>query len=226
MKKFLFVLLLSFFFIPNVKAYTEISNPLEYGMTILSPSCSDNILKVSFSKFTFNNGYWGILDETDLSSTSKQYFVNDYLIEVKPSTTYRLDSTRSLPYYIHFFDENLNKLSSTTYYPASSFTSQDNAKYLLFGRYDVPSNTFKIVSDHSFMIHEGNSNIDYVDYEECPANVPDTTLDNFYSIYVSKLKELSEFTIENKFVLSAFVIVLIFAFLASFIYLFFGRRKR
>lgn len=224
MKKILFTLLISLFMISNVNASTEISNPLEHGMTILPQSCSDNMLKVGFSKFTYSNGRWRTLDETDLASTSSLYFANDYLIEIEPDTRYYYYSTLSAPFYIHIFDENLTQLSSTTYYPSSSFTSPTNAKYLLLGRYITPSGILK-VSQHSFMISKGSSYLDYVDYEQCPVEVADTTLDNFYSIYVTKLKELSEFTIENKFVLSAFVIVLIFALLASFIHLF-GRRKR
>ena len=55
--------------------------------------------------------------------------------------------------------------------------------------------------------------------------VIDATLDNFYSIYLSKLSSLATFATENKIFFSAIAILLTFAIFELFFMLFRGRRK-
>ena len=55
--------------------------------------------------------------------------------------------------------------------------------------------------------------------------VADATLDNFYSIYLSKLSSLATFATENKIFFSALGILLSFAIFELFFMLFRGRRK-
>lgn len=54
--------------------------------------------------------------------------------------------------------------------------------------------------------------------------IPDITLDNFYSIYVTKLKEFSQYSFENKYILGTLSIILLFIILEIILNLF-GRRK-
>ena len=55
--------------------------------------------------------------------------------------------------------------------------------------------------------------------------VADTTLDGFYSIYLTKLSSLATFATENKIFFSAIAILLTFAIFELFFMLFRGRRK-
>lgn len=55
--------------------------------------------------------------------------------------------------------------------------------------------------------------------------VADATLDNFYSIYLTKLSSLATFATENKIFFSALGILLSFAIFELFFMLFRGRRK-
>ncbi|MDD5826607.1 MAG: hypothetical protein PUD25_02435 [Bacilli bacterium] len=55
--------------------------------------------------------------------------------------------------------------------------------------------------------------------------VADATLDNFYSIYLSKLSSLATFATENKIFFSALGLLLSFAIFELFFMLFRGRRK-
>ena len=59
-----------------------------------------------------------------------------------------------------------------------------------------------------------------------PTIEPDTTLDNFYTIAINKLVELSNFTLENKFTLFALGIVIFFTIIGLFIHLFKGGRRQ
>lgn len=199
----------------------------------ISCSTSKNLLKL-------NNFVQG--NPTDIVIGSIGYYTYSYngYIQVKPSTAYHYANhftTSSTPRRVAvvFYGQDFKKLSYlndkvTSSYHDYSFTTPDNAYYITLHLYTV---NFATLNSSPYQLEEGSSKTDYVDYEQCPVEepepepepiIPDTTLDNFYSIYVTKLKELSDFSIENKFVLSAFVIVLIFALLALFIHLF-GRRK-
>lgn len=55
--------------------------------------------------------------------------------------------------------------------------------------------------------------------------VIDATLDNFYSIYLSKLSSLATFATENKIFFSAIVFLLAFIIFELFFMLFLGRRR-
>ena len=55
--------------------------------------------------------------------------------------------------------------------------------------------------------------------------VADATLDNFYSIYLSKLSSLATFATENKIFFSAIVFLLAFIIFELFFMLFLGRRR-
>ena len=91
---------------------------------------------------------------------------------------------------------------------------------------------------NTYVISKSDSETEYIAYEECntspepevpedePTITPDSTLDNFYSIFLDKLKALSNFSLENKFVLSAISIVLALICLEFIIYLFKGGRWR
>lgn len=202
----------------------------------ISCSTTGNLIKP-------NNFIVGIYKPFDYSPNDNYneigYITHSYasIIPVESMTSYKFFadvsySGKILRIAIAYYDEDFNYISyfnervtSPNFY--YSFTTIENSRYVTLHLYiDGYSSQYQGFADelNSVYYHFSKTDVSRIDYEQCPVEVKDTTLDNFYSIYVTKLKELSEFTIENKFVLSAFVIVLIFALLASFIHLF-GRRK-
>lgn len=112
----------------------------------------------------------------------------------------------------------------------TSFTFTANK---ISGRlYIVQSGPFNIVNEYQpfndklkeFWLVEGDSICTNVTQPEVPdpeepVITPDTTLDNFYSIYFDKLTSLSNFAAENKFILSAITILLFVCCLELFLYL-------
>lgn len=223
MKKILLALTLLILFIPAVNA-EELTMPLE-GMGI-ADSCSKNLIKADFGKFEHNGSYWGIVDST---STSKHYFINAYFSKIKSNTTYYFSSNNKLYYTFVEYDENLNQVNSFSKWNNNSFTTTENTQYINFIAYT----TYSDITNETwyYQLELGTTGTDYVEYEDCIINIEptvsaDTSLDTFYSIYLNKLVLLANFSTENKFVLSALVIILVFTLTGLFIHLFKGGRRQ
>lgn len=137
----------------------------------------------------------------------------------------------------HYYDAEGKILAKYTnsYSSVSELNSNDTIIYSSQGSLEGLS-YFNL----SFYVYEVNNyykpNSDVIltlsDYEltECPVIdepvVPDSTLDNFYSIYLDKLKLLSDYVLENKFFFSAIGIILLFIVLEFILHLFFINRRR
>lgn len=50
--------------------------------------------------------------------------------------------------------------------------------------------------------------------------IADTTLNSFYTLYLNKIKSLADYSLENKYVLSAIAIIITFTIIGLFIYFF------
>lgn len=228
MKKIILILMLAtFMLVPNVNAEVEI-DPC-YNDYLINLSWSNYYTKYDLSQDSWvihsysNSSMFDGLQYLFPSSANKTYYIKSFTGQTKNGSI-SLQTT-------FLYDENKNLLSNySNGYNSFSVTAQNDQ--LIYNGLDFAS--FISINPKPSLREFLGDVVAIADFDlsTCPAIeepepiVPDTTLDNFYSIYVSKLKELSDFTIENKFVLSAFVIVLIFALLASFTHLFFGRRKR
>jgi len=226
MKKLtLFLLLFGLFLIPGLSVHA-----LE-----ITCSNSKNLLKP-------NNFVSGIYQPFEYSPVDVGYADTSYngLIPVSPSTdySYHHDSTASgsTPYRIAiaYYDSSYNYLSSTNERSNYStfkytFTTLDNAYYITLHLYHAKLDTLNTVS---YQLEQGSAITDFVEYEECIIEpepepiIPDSTLDTFYALFVDKLKLLSKFSVENKFILSAITIIIVLVCLELFLHLIKGGRKR
>lgn len=236
MKKLLLSLLLTIFLIPRVNASTTLSDPLEC-FQIAPPSSTKNIF------INTSNNSCGVDNNTFVKyeeSETQRYYCTDYFFEIKPGTTYtftHFDSSfspvQSPSYnYLYIYDSDFIRLSSNQnwFAPPYTITLPDNAKYILYCSWKS-----KKFLNYNIQLEEGaitsTSDLSFVAYEEkisIPEEpdtpiVADTTLDNFYSIYIEKLTTLSSFATENKFILSAITIILFVGCLELFLYL--ARRR-
>lgn len=239
MKKLILTLLFSIFFIPSVNASTNLDNPLDC-FSIASPSSTKNIFSnnwgTSENACGYINGYFKHFSSDD---TGSQYYCINNFIEIESETTYTfthfdssylpIDSPRYNSFYI--FDENFTKLSdfSNWFSPPYNYTTPANAKYLLYCTHtsfsSVPSNLniqlelgpITSINDLSFEEYK-----EYIDEPVIPEEpiIADTTLDTFYSIYLSKLQSFSQYVIENKFLLGTIGIILLFVVLEIILNLF------
>lgn len=238
MRKIVFVLslILMTFSIPNVNALTKLDNPLDC-FSIASPSSTKNMYLTDWGTKEKSCGYVNSIFYQYSSDTGSQYYCNNNFIEVEPNTTYTFthfnnsfSPVQSSSYNnIYLFDENFNQLLKTQnwFAPPYNFTTVANSKYFLYCTYS----SFGSFSNQKIQLEKGSiskNDLAYVEYEkkqELPPEddipiVADTTLDGFYSIYVSKLKELSDYVIENKFLLGTFGIILSFIVLEIILNLF------
>ena len=231
MKKILLILLLTIFFIPNVNARTELSDPLQcFGVS--SPSSTKNILNFEWNEYCgyVNSRFYDYSD-----STSGGYYCIDNFIEVEPNTIYTLshyDNNFSpikapKPHFMYFFDKDFKELDSygRDYFASpKNLTTKLDAKYFLYCTYNVKA------SDNIVQLEKGEittkEELIYVPYEEYvappePMPLPaDTTLDTFYSIYLDKLSTATTYATENKFLLGMIGVILSFIILELVLNLF------
>ena len=231
MKKILLILLLTIFFMPNVNALTELSDPLQcFGVS--SPSSTKNILNFEWNEYCgyVNNRFYDYSD-----STSGGYYCIDNFIEVEPDTTYTLSHydnnfspiTSPTAHFMYFFDKDFKQLDSygRNYFqsPKNLITKSD-AKYFLYCTYNVKA-SYNIVQLEKGEITT-KEELSYVPYEEYvappePMPLPaDTTLDTFYSIYLDKLSTATTYATENKFLLGMIGVILSFIILELVLNLF------
>lgn len=236
--KYLFLLIfITFISISNVNASTSLSGYEEAGITVLPNSCSSNLLKFEFTNIIYANRKFFKLDDSELQGTTSEWASNNYFIEVKPSTTYyfyNYTSKSIINVKIYYVTEDFtisSNANSTQLNETSSFVTLSDTKYILFTNYAKPSVTLTYLD--SFMISESEGLSSYIPYEECAINpeepeqpeqpeIPttDSTLDDFYNIFNSKLKLLASYTLENKFFFSAIGVVVLFSVLGIFLKIF------
>ena len=235
----IFILILSFTFIPKVSAMTEVRTFEEAEITIAPNSCTDNLLKYEVTNVLYNGSIF-LLTDDELSSNSSTYMSNNYFTEVKPGQTYHFyNSVRWLNSFVYFFKEDLSASStkSIQLYDSGPITVPTDAKYLLFTMYTSAPNAHSYTG--KFMISEKSDLTSYVEYAECtitpdppeepeqpdepdkPEIIPDTTLDDFYNLFISKLKDLSQYSLNNKFILGAIAIIVLFTVLELVLKLFY-----
>lgn len=231
MKKNLFFTLILMFislFIFNTDVNAEeIEFPLE-GMGIANSS-SKNLLKPGFGPSAYTGNYWYVI--TDTSSTSKRYPVLNNFIKVKPNTTYTFSSNLRLNFYFYEFDSSFNDIVSFQAFPSWSFTTNENCSYFLLGAYAHV--TVLNDSQYWFQLEEGDVATDYVEYAENLESDPiisdfpkpqetdqSKILQNFYTLFLDRLKFISEYAINNYLFLAFIGIFLILVILEIFLYLY------
>lgn len=238
MRKIVFVLslMLMTFSVPTVNALTTISNPLDC-FSIAPESSTKNMYLSDWGTNEKACGYANEKFYQYSSDSGNQYYCNNNFIEVEPNTTYTLthfnnsfSPVQSSAYNnIYLFDENFNQVLKTQnwFAPPYNFTTVANSKYFLYCTYSWFSSipTQKIQLEKGSIGKEDLAYVEYEEKQELPPDddipiVADTTLDGFYSIYVSKLKELSDYVIENKFLLGTFGVILSFIVLEIILNLF------
>lgn len=201
----------------------------------ISCSTSKNLLKPA-------NFIDGLYKPFDYSPVDVGYYHVSYgsLIPVEPSTTYTYlhdftTSTSPRRVAIVYYDENYQYLSYINEKTTSSsfkysFTTLSNSYYITLHLYSANLDT---LNSNQYQLSKGSSITEFVDYEECvieepepdipeedPVVIPDTTLNDFYSIYLDKLKLLFNYAQENKFLLSFIGIILLFVILEIILILF------
>lgn len=207
--------------IPSVNAETETCSS---SANLAKPNnFLDGFYAFRDKTFTFVSGLTGSSAVGPVSSTYNGY------ISVEPNTTYYFSAPDSgaSRLIIAFLDSDFNQLTYTSKKMTSiSAVSPENASYAILYHY------YGTLNGTSYYFSATNEYVDYVEtactVTEEPEEpiIPDTTLDSFYSIYVEKLTLLSNYALENRFVLSAITIILVLVCLELFIYLIKGGRKR
>ncbi len=158
------------------------------------------------------------------------------LISVKPNTNYYFSSNYSFGNAkFMFLDENQFYISGINTNRTKSFLTPANAYYLIFVLNSYAINSFWDSYNNGTawaQIEEGTSQSDYIRFEACSVQEPDkpianNSLTDFYSIYLEKLGMISNFALENKFLLSMVGIILLFAVLEIVFSMFrFDERRR
>ena len=220
MKKYLLTLLAIFVVLaPNVKAE-------EYN------SCFDEYKIANSLKFTMEENYGSRMLVNLPLEQNKTYYLKFWNLD--HSHLYKLGS---LHFYYDSSDHILAK-NTNTYVNVSEFNDNDTIIYSLKKNLDNLSYfhlSFYVFNRNNYYVPNSDVVLTLSDYEltECPKTEPDeppipiadATLDNFYSIYLSKLSSLATFATENKIFFSALGILLSFAIFELFFMLFRGRRK-
>ena len=220
MKKYLLTLLAIFVVLaPNVKAE-------EYN------SCFDEYKIANSLKFTREENYGSRMLVNLPLEQNKTYYLKFWNLD--HSYLYKPGSQ-------HFYydsSDNILARYTNTYVNVSEFNDNDTIIYSLNKNLDNLSYfhlSFYVFNRNNYYVPNSDVVLTLSDYEltECPKTEPDeppipiadATLDNFYSIYLSKLSSLATFATENKIFFSALGILLSFAIFELFFMLFRGRRK-
>ena len=228
MKRYLFILLVSIFLIsPVVKAEENIQFPLE-GMGIANSS-TKNLIKPGFGPAAYVNKQWHLIED----SSVRDYPILNNFIKVKANTTYTFSSSKRVNYYYYEFDNEFNEVANYRAFPSYCFTTSVDCSYILIGAYSSLDNLN--TSDSWYQLEEGSEATEYVEYSEkieTDPVIPDTPkpietnqtqiLKNFYSIYIDKLKFISDYCINNYLFLAFIGVILCFIVLELFLKLYNG----
>lgn len=167
-------------------------------------------------------GQWNLRSDINYyyySEDSSQLL--DYHIPVDASTTYTLfieDGTTINSITQIIGDGNL-LINHTTTSPSLTFTTLWNSTYI---RIATNAYSSDFLSSARFWLVKGDSVCTPTTEEPSEPVIPggDSTLDDFYSIYLDKLSLLANYAKENKFVLSFVGIILLFVVLEIILFLF------
>lgn len=214
--KYLFLIMLATFMsVTSVNAEELPTVPIE-GMGFAN-SINKNLLKPGWGIAAYYNGFMPL-------SEMPGYPVLDNFIPVLGNTTYYYSSNfNSFCTFIEL-NSSLAFVNRFQKWPNFSFTTTSNTRYINFSCSTYVSDISS--SNNWFQLEEGNAKTDYIPYEEKTLEpepdpiIPDATLDSFYSIYTSKLKQFTEYALENKYVLGALGIILLFIVLEIVLNLF------
>lgn len=221
MKKVLFVLLICLFMIPSVNA-AEID------------SCYNNyLINITwgnyYSRYDVNSDSWQI------TSYSNEGYVESlqYLFPAKPNTTYYIkfftgktfSSSTNYFSYFYFYDSDKKYLSSSSSLYGSTlndqfyFTTPSNPDFS-YVSFDLPQVNRTILGTTIAFADFNLSTCPIVEEPEPEPIMPDSTLDSFYLVYTSKLKEFTDYALENKYILGVLGIILLFIVLEIILNLF------
>lgn len=199
-KLLILILLLSIFIMPSVKA-------------------EENVITCSNTKNLFDNkfikGSYDLVNNVPktFSPTTNIRVVSTSFIEVLPNTTYFYSQNYSAGYmYILYFDEDFKGIGS---FPGSSttrfsFTTPNKTKYVRLMNQNNAMNYFWTAYNNGTgwaQLELGDTQTERVAYEPCIG------VNEYYSIYTSKLTLLSNFVLENKFMFAFVAIILLFVIL-------------
>lgn len=213
-----------------------------FSFSIKADTCTTtNLLKPS----SFVPGFYTFVDGSYVYNSGTINGANAYsyssYISISPNTTYsfgfysRVYSSGTCRYQYTLFDENYvrvdgsNAMDSDGYCDFDfSFSTPSNAKYLTISI--TNSNISDVVNTFNYQLNIGSSLLEYSEYVDCPSEptpveptidlTPSEILTNFYSLYLDKLKFLSD-TANTNFIFLSFVCMFLFvAVIELFIYLF------
>lgn len=227
MKKILLFLLLSIFLIPNVNAEVD--------------DCYDNyLIDITSDSWVYGVAYYNVSSSSwKLKNSTFNFASLKYLFEVEAGKTYYFkffDITTSSDFKagtpIYYYDSEFNYFTDHSFERSYDRTinqliitipeTLDNISYISLNIYVYGTN-FDLLK---------SSPIAFADFDlsTCPiiedsgdneeSIIPDTTLDSFYTLYIDKMKNLASYALENKFLLGAIGIILLFAILELILYLF------
>ena len=218
---------------------------------MLAPNvkAEENVLTCSKTRNLFDGkfisgGYTSVgTTATNFDDSVTYRVTSSSFIKVIPKQTYYFSmSYSSGQTYFLYFDENFSSIGVLIEpRTPSSFSAiiPDGVSYLriMIHSYALNNSFWPSYENGSgwAQLENSDSKTDFVAFEECSTTpeepdtpdppLADATLDNFYSIYLSKLSSLATFATENKIFFSAIAILLTFAIFELFFMLFRGRRK-
>ena len=205
MKKFIYSLILILLLIP--------------GLNVNADECV-NLLNPELA--TWN--YYSDIKYYYYSEDSEKLY--NYQIPVDASTTYTLFIADGTPIYsvTQIIGPSNFLVNSTTTVDFLTFTTSWNTSYITFATKGYYATSFSTLD---FWLVKGDSVCQPTETETPDEPiVADTTLDNFYSIYLDKLTLLANYASENKFFLGAIGVILAFISLELLFDLFFIKDRR
>ena len=213
MKKNLFITLilaLIVTMVPSVKADCVNVLPSDYKDNLLWPNAGNSL---SWQRVYINNGNKITLEPnktytffatTKLTYNRPRVYVNDTIF-VDPVDSYTFTTSDT----VYIYDIRFAwKLSYDDFLPLAQ----------------------EYFSTNDFFLVEGSEVCTPVELDPAPDPAPDPDpvieselsiiLTNFYNIYTSKIQQIAQYSLENKFILGAIAIVFLFVVLNFFLYLF------
>lgn len=235
MKKILLIIVITFMSVAQVNADTAISFE-----DFTQEECSTTTLNYSQYKYPdyYTNGT--LYYDNGLFYKSGGFFYKRYIL-LSADQIYYVIGNNTYNFNLLFFDTNFNYISSldvpiTVASRGTPFTTPNSSNGYVYMFYSI-SNSFNFYFFNEEPPRSGWTSMP-LESTECPIIeelptepdiggdiIPDTTLTDFYSLFTDRLSFLSQYALENKFILSAICILLSFICLELLIYLFKGGRR-
>lgn len=234
-KYLLLIIGITFISISNVNA-EEINpcyNDYIYDLVWNTYSTKYNVSKNRWDIFSYSNSHAveGLQILFPLNDSTIFYIktFNDVDLVSDPPYLYNVIFYDSEKTYFNVYDNLPLKVENNQYVFDLEKFLPENTAYFSLNFHTATFNTFGsqfAIADFDLSSCPPGTEPEEPDIPEVPEEpekpeiIPDTTLNNFYNIYTSKLKQISQYSQENKFILGAIGIVLSIVIINLFLYLF------